>query len=187
MTAASHCAVRTARHDDLQAVLDIHAAHDADRGMSTSRSERQPETWRRMMATHDLTVYVAEIGDAPVGTATALVMPNVTYDCAPTLFVEAVVVAPRYRRQGVATAILERVLADAAAAHCNKVQLLSHKRHATDGAHRLYTSVGFEAEAEGFRLYLQEPPAVVRAQRSALAGVERVVGQPDARTGKGSH
>jgi GNAT superfamily N-acetyltransferase len=85
-------------------------------------------------------------------------MPNVTYDCAPTVFVEAVVVAPRYRRQGIAGAIVQRVLADANAAACNKVQLLSHKRHATDGAHRLYTSIGFEAEAEGFRVYLQGAP-----------------------------
>src|SRR5919106_3410056 len=85
-------------------------------------------------------------------------MRNVTYDCAPTVFLEAVVVAPRYRRQGIARAIVQRVLADANAAGCNKVQLLSHNRHATDGAHRLYTSLGFEAEAQGFRLNLQGAP-----------------------------
>jgi hypothetical protein len=39
-----------------------------------------------MMATHDLTVYVAKVGVELVGTAPALVMPNVTYDCAPTVF-----------------------------------------------------------------------------------------------------
>jgi GNAT superfamily N-acetyltransferase len=81
-----------------------------------------------------------------------------TYDCAPTVFLEAVVVATRYRRQGIATAIVQQVLADANAAGCNKVQLLSHKRHATDGAHHLYAGLGFEAEAEGFRLYLQGAP-----------------------------
>lgn len=58
------------------------------------------------------------------------------------------------RRRGVAKALVERVLADARAAGCFKVQLLSHKRHATDGAHDLYRSLGFSAEAEGFRLYL---------------------------------
>jgi GNAT superfamily N-acetyltransferase len=158
MTAASHCVIRTARHDDLRAVLAIHAEHNAGSSISISTSERQAETWRRMMATHDLTVYVAEVGVELIGTATALVMPNVTYDCAPTVFLEAVVVAPRYRRQGIARAILQRVLADTNAAGCNKVQLLSHKRHATDGAHRLYTGLGFEAEAEGFRLYLQGAP-----------------------------
>jgi GNAT superfamily N-acetyltransferase len=156
MTLASRCTVRTARADDLQGVLDIHAAHDTNRGIPISRSERQREAWRRMMATHDLTVYVAQIGLDLVGTATALVMPNVTYDGAPTVFLEAVVVVPRYRRQGIARAILQRVLAGANGAGCNKVQLLSHKRHATDGARRLYTSLGFEAEAEGFRLYLRQ-------------------------------
>jgi hypothetical protein len=35
------------------------------------------------------------------------------------------------------------------------VQLLSHKRHAVDGAHGLYLGLGFDAEAEGFRLYLR--------------------------------
>ncbi|MEU4834775.1 GNAT family N-acetyltransferase [Streptosporangium sp. NPDC023615] len=90
-----------------------------------------------------------------------------TYGCAPTTFVEAVVVAIGHRRTGVATAIMRRLLGDARSAGCNKVQLLSHKRHAADGAHRLYTSLGFEPEAEGFRLYLQEVPAAVRAARAA--------------------
>ena len=85
-------------------------------------------------------------------------MPNVTYGCAPTLFIEAVVIRPAHRRRGLATAMLQRILDDARAAGCNKVQLLSHKRHATDGAHRLYADLGFEPEAEGFRLYLGERP-----------------------------
>jgi len=42
----------------------------------------------------------------------------------------------------------------ARSASCYKVQLLSHKRHASDGAHALDASLGFRAEAEGFRLYL---------------------------------
>lgn len=49
---------------------------------------------------------------------------------------------------------MQRALNDARAASCRKVQLLSHKRHADDGAHQLYCSLGFTAEAEGFRLYL---------------------------------
>lgn len=117
------------------------------------------------MRTPDLTVYLAEVGGEIVGTASAMVMPNVTYECAPTLFVEAVVVSPSHRRRGIATAIMRRVLADARAVGCNKVQLLSHKRHATDGAHQLYTSLGFEPEAEGFRIYLMQPPGVVEAAR----------------------
>jgi hypothetical protein len=58
------------------------------------------------------------------------------------------------------------VLQDSRAAGCNKVQLLSHKRHATDGGHRLYRAVGFEPEAEGFRLYHGHVPTAVQAARS---------------------
>ncbi len=120
-----------------------------------------------MLRSDDLTVYLAEVDDQVVGTATLMTMPNLTYGCAPTAFVEALVVAVGHRRAGVATAIMRRLLDDARSAGCNKVQLLSHKRHAVDGAHRLYTSLGFEPEAEGFRLYLQEVPAAVRAARAA--------------------
>jgi GNAT superfamily N-acetyltransferase len=119
-----------------------------------------------MMATDNLTVYLCEVDGKPVGTATLLVMPNLTYECAPTGFVEAVVVAVGHRRKGVATAMMERVLQDSRAAGCNKVQLLSHKRHATDGGHRLYRAVGFEPEAEGFRLYHGHVPTAVQAARS---------------------
>jgi hypothetical protein len=70
------------------------------------------------------------------------------------VFVEAVVVDAGQRRRGIATAMLERILADVRSCGCNKVQLLSHKRHAADGAHRRYARLGFEPEAEGFRLYL---------------------------------
>lgn len=76
------------------------------------------------------------------------------------------VVVPSHRRKGVATQLMRRILSDAQSKGCNKVQLLSHKRHAADGAHRLYENLGFEAEAEGFRLYLEEVPKAVLAARA---------------------
>jgi len=86
-----------------------------------------------------------------------MLMPNITYNCAPTAFIEAVVVVPEQRRRGIARSVLQAVLADAHDAGCDKVQLLSHKRHRHDGGHALYTALGFTAEAEGFRLYLRTP------------------------------
>ncbi len=50
--------------------------------------------------------------------------------------------------------MMERSLQDACAASCRKVQLLTHRRHAEDGAHAFYRALGFQAEAEGFRTYL---------------------------------
>ena len=116
----------------------------------------------RVTLTTDMTVYLAEMNGEPVGTATMMTMPNITYGCAPTAFIEAVTVVHDRRRMGIATSILRQVLADARLAGCNKVQLLSHKRHASDGAFSLYAALGFEPEAEGFRLYLGQVPSAVQ-------------------------
>ncbi|MCW2914712.1 MAG: family N-acetyltransferase [Actinomycetia bacterium] len=160
------CTVRTAHQEDLLAVLGVHARLHSAAGSPRPVSDREQHTWIRMMRSDDLIVYLAEIDGQAVGTATLMTMPNVTYECAPTAFVEGVVVAVGHRRKGTATAIMRRLLSDARSAGCNKVQLLSHKRHATDGAHRLYTALGFESEAEGFRMYLQQVPAAVRAAKA---------------------
>jgi GNAT superfamily N-acetyltransferase len=136
------------------AVLAVHARRDPGTDAPTTATEAEQEAWAATMACAPLAVYVAEVQGDVVGTASYMVMPDLTYGCAPTAFVEAVVVTHDHRRRGIATQIMRQVLADADAAGCYKVQLLSHKRHATDGAHALYQSLGFSAEAEGFRLYL---------------------------------
>lgn len=144
--------VRVAAPDDALAVVRL-----IERSPAMSReelTERHRATWARMMATTDLTVYVAAFGNDVVGTTAALVMPHVTYQCRPTVFVESMYVLESHRRRGIARNMLQRLLDDAREQGCHKVQLLTHKRHATDGAHDLYRSVGFVAEAEGFRLYL---------------------------------
>lgn len=148
--------IRQATDGDLIAVLRVHAHRDRGGTTPQRATQVQTATWELMMRRDGLTLYLAEIDGAAVGTATLLVLPNLTYDCEPSAFVEAVVVDVAYRRRGIATAIMRRILVDTAAAGCNKIQLLSHKRHAHDGAHRLYTALGFEAEAEGFRLYQRQ-------------------------------
>lgn len=157
--------IRKAVTADMLAVLRVHSHRDPGGQTPESATAIQEETWDLMMSREGLTVYLAEYDGVAVGTATVLLLPNLTYDCQPTAFVEAVVVDVRHRRRGTATAIMRRILDDTKTAGCNKIQLLSHKRHAQDGAHTLYTSLGFEAEAEGFRLYLQRVPDAVAAAR----------------------
>ena len=156
------CTARPALVGDLTSVLDVLAQNQADSPSDDVPSKRQVAAsnkqlvmWERVQASPDAVVFVAETasGDA-VGTACLSILPNITYDCRPTAFIEAVVVAYAHRRQGVATLLLERLLTDARAADCYKVQLLSHKRHANDGAHDVYAGLGFVPEAEGFRYYL---------------------------------
>ena len=157
--------IRHATDDDLLAVLRVHAHRDPGGTVPERATRVQTATWDLMMCRDGLTLYLAEIGGIAIGTATLLVLPNITYDCQPSAFVEAVVVDVAFRRRGIATAIMRHILVDTAAAGCNKIQLLSHKRHAHDGAHRLYTALGFEAEAEGFRLYQRQVPVAHSAAR----------------------
>lgn len=153
------CTVRAAGHGDLLAVLGVHARRDPGGEPPATTTPREEAAWQRMMRSPDVTVYCAEVDGGVVGTATLTVLANVAYrDCAPSAVIEAVVVAHQHRRRGVATEIVRRALADAWAAGCDKVQVVSHKRHATDGAHSLYAGLGFVPEAEGFRLYLRRSP-----------------------------
>ena len=144
--------VRQASTADLAAVVRVLARQVDDE--PTPVSTRQVEMWARMMATADLAVYVAEGGGETVGTTSLLVLPNLTYDCRPTAFIEPMVVAAPHRRRGVGRLLVQRALDDARAADCRKVQVVSHKRHAQDGAHAFYRALGFEPEAEGFRMYI---------------------------------
>lgn len=163
--------IRRATPGDLRDLLAVY-----EDGRLTAPSPMEQATWDLMMDNTWLTVYCAQVGGGVVGTATLLVMPNLAYHCAPTAFVEAVVVLPEYRRLGIASAMLTVLLEDANRQGCNKVQLMSHKRHAQDGAYDLYTNLGFEAEAEGFRTYLGPVPEQVLAAR----GQARLRGQGSA-------
>jgi GNAT superfamily N-acetyltransferase len=163
---ASDPKVRLAGPEDLLDVLGVHARLDSAEVPARNASRDETDTWANMLAVPGLSVYLAELEGGAVGTASVMLFPNITYHCHPTAIIEAVVVAHQYRRRGIATCLLQRLLQDMRSAGCNKVQLLSHKRHSGDGAHRLYTSLGFEPEAEGFRLYLGHVPhAVAKARR----------------------
>jgi len=147
--------VRVADEQDLLPLLQLFSR--ADEGLRPAVDAPRPieiSTWAEMLRTEHLTTYVADDDGAVVGTALFATIPNLGYDCQRTGFIEAMVGAASQRRTGVATQVLQRVLDDARTAGCHKIQLLTHKRHATDGAHAFYRSMGFEAEAEGFRLYL---------------------------------
>ncbi|MFF3442096.1 GNAT family N-acetyltransferase [Streptosporangium sp. NPDC002721] len=83
MDAVVPCTVRTARPEDLSAVLRIYAAEqDPEDGSPRVASDLEQRTWARMMRSDDLTVYLAEDDDQVVGTATLMTMPNLTYGCA---------------------------------------------------------------------------------------------------------
>ena len=149
--------VRPAVASDLEAILRLQGARVEEAGATVpppTAGSPEAATWAEMMATPNLHVYVAEQGGEIVGNTCVTVVPNLINGCRPTAFIEPMLVAADHRRRGVGRLLVDRVLDDLRAAGCYKVQLLSHKHHAGDGAHAFYGSLGFAAEAEGFRLYM---------------------------------
>ena len=81
-------------------------------------------------------------------------VPNLTHGCEPWAIVENVIVASAARRTGVGRALLGHLIELARKAGCYKLQLVSGKHRAE--AHEFYRSMGLDAVAEGFKIYLDE-------------------------------
>lgn len=145
--------IRTATHSDLLAVASLYEQLAPDPGPPLHRvSRQQVGTWEEMLAAPNLTVLVAEGDDAIVGTACLLLMPSLTDGCAPTGFLENMVVDSRHRRNGIGRSLIDDIVGRAREGGCRRLQLLSHNDH-VDDAHEFYNSCGFVAEAAGFRRY----------------------------------
>jgi len=69
-----------------------------------------------------------------------------------TAIIMNMVVDRRHRQAGIGRALMEAAIWCARNARCGTVELLSSKERVE--THRFYRSLGFEAQAEGFRLHL---------------------------------
>lgn len=152
MTADGSASVRRADDGDLLGMLRLIERDASLHDYSITQVQRR--TWQLMLENDDVTPYIAEVGDTPVGYTVGYTVRHLTYDCRPGMLIESMFVLPERRRQGIARKMIEKVVEGARTQGVHKVQLLTHKRHAEDGAHALYQAVGFVAEAEGFRMYL---------------------------------
>jgi GNAT superfamily N-acetyltransferase len=147
--------VRSARREDLEQLLGLYdvlagekrSAAPADVASAAAiLAEAIEDRARRLV--------VAEVEAAVCGTADMLVVPNITHRGAPWAIIENVVVAREQRRRGVATRMMLHLLDAAREQGCCKAQLLSGKHRGE--AHSMYRSLGFQAVAEGFKVYFDE-------------------------------
>ncbi|OGO43179.1 MAG: hypothetical protein A2137_00125 [Chloroflexi bacterium RBG_16_58_8] len=95
---------------------------------------------------------VAEEDGEVVGTTVLAVLPGFAHGTAPFCVVEYVVVDERRRSRGIGKLMMDCVIGRAKEAGCYKIMLTSDLRR--ERAHNFYRSIGFEASAHRFRLYL---------------------------------
>ena len=146
--------MRNAEPSDLGALLGLY------RELAGERDSAQPSdaaisapVLAQIIAERDRQLLVAETDRTVLGTADLLIVANLTHRATPWAIVENVVVAGAARRQGVGRQLMTHAVELARQGGCYKLQLLSRKERA--GAHAFYRSLGFDAAAEGFRLYFE--------------------------------
>ena len=93
----------------------------------------------------------AEENGEAAGTLFMAILPGMAHGTSPFAVVEYMVVDEKQRSRGIGKALMEYCKDLAKKAGCYKIMFTSDNRR--ERAHKFYKSVGFEASAEGFRLY----------------------------------
>jgi ribosomal protein S18 acetylase RimI-like enzyme len=147
--------IRPATDNDIPRILELYDELVIQLSQVEQARNLTPDDARKVFADiyadprHEL--FVLEDQGEVVGTIVLLVIPNLSHSATPWALVENLVVSEKYRRRGFGRMLLEHAAARAREQGCYKVQLMSDRRR--EEAHRLYSSIGFEASAYGFRLY----------------------------------
>jgi len=145
--------VRGARPSDLGRLLALYAELAGEKASAAPAGiDRSRPVLELILAQPSRHLLVAELGGALAGTVDMLIVSNLTHGAMPWAIVENVVVAERHRGRGIGRRLFERAFELAREADCCKVQLISGRQRT--GAHAFYRSLGMEAVAEGFKLYL---------------------------------
>ncbi|GGU06574.1 GNAT family N-acetyltransferase [Streptomyces coeruleorubidus] len=141
---------RAAGEADLGALLGLYGELNPDDApLSQGAAEA---VWVAISGQQGRTVLVAEADGVVAGTVDCVVMPNLTRGGRAILFVENVVVAGRFQRQGVGRRLMDAAVRLGESAGCYKVQLLAAD---DEYVHSFYEACGFKALAQGFRRYVE--------------------------------
>ena len=144
--------IRTATEKDVPRILELYRqlAH----APGSYRLASLADCHRILRKMHELPGYeilVAEENGEVVGTAVWAVLPGFAHGTSSFAVIEYMVVDDKVRRRGTGKKIMEYILTRAKESGCYKIMLTSDNRR--QEAHEFYRSLGFEASAQGFRLY----------------------------------
>ena len=148
--------IRTATEYDLPRILELYQQLAIPPVENTAQQVPVLDSHRQALA--DITalpgceVIVAEEDGKVIGTSMLTIVPNLSHDGKSWIIVENVVVDNKYRKTGAGKLLMEYIKAKALETGCCKIQLMSDKRRSEE-AHKFYKAIGYNATAEGFRMY----------------------------------
>jgi GNAT superfamily N-acetyltransferase len=148
--------IRTATENDLPRILELYLQLSIPPvewdSLDNQVLDTHKQAFSEITAMPGCEVIVAEEDGQVIGTSMLTIVPNLTHSGKPWIIVENVVVDSKYRRTGAGKLLMEYIKSKALEAGCCKIQLMSDKRR-TEEAHKFYKAIGYNATAEGFRMY----------------------------------
>ena len=155
MTPTSGLVVRDARPSDLHDVLRL-LNEDAIREVSEDYSDLTPyrEAMTEILAGPHSTVLVGEVDDTIIATAQVTWQRRMMYGAGLVCQIESVRVDSRRRGEGIGSALIDWIVADARRRGCARAELTTNAKRAD--ALRFYERLGFKASHVGMKLYLGE-------------------------------
>lgn len=147
--------IREATEDDLPRLIELLAQLSLDAPREDA-GPPLPQTYSaafvEIQADQRQRLLVAEASGRIAGSATLIIVPNLTHQGRPYAIVENVVVDQTQRGGGIGELLMRHAIEAAGRAGCYKLSLTSNRRR--EDAHRFYERLGFVATHEGYRIEL---------------------------------
>ena len=118
--------------------------------------EKMRATFRRLDVNPSYILLSAKQDGKLIGSAMGIICEELYGNCQPFMVIEDVVVNKAYRRFGVGSALMGELEKRAVERSCHYIIFVTESERT--GAHRFYTSLGYNPEAHrGFKKYLKNP------------------------------
>jgi GNAT superfamily N-acetyltransferase len=146
--------IRKAAREDIAAILVLLADDDLHKLEEASVTPRHMAAFDRIERDNNQLLAVAELGGETVGCLQLTFIPGLSRNGMERCQIEGVRIARHLRGKSLGKQMLQWAVATCRDRGCGLVQLFMDKKRLD--AHRFYESLGFKANHQGFRLYLQE-------------------------------
>ena len=146
--------MRKAGREDVGAILVLLADDDLYKLEDANVTLRHMAAFDGIDRDNNQLLAVAELGGETVGCLQLTFIPGLSRNGMERCQIEGVRIARHMRGKSLGKQMLRWAIATCRDRGCGLVQLLMDKKRLD--AHRFYESLGFKANHQGFRLYLQE-------------------------------
>ncbi|MDP1702526.1 MAG: GNAT family N-acetyltransferase [Aestuariivirga sp.] len=146
--------IRRAAREDVAAILALLADDDLRKLKDASVTPRQFAAFDGIDRDSNQLLAVAQLADETVGCLQLTFIPGLSRDGMERCQIEGVRIARHLRGKSFGKQMLRWAIATCRDRGCGLVQLFMDKKRLD--ARRFYESLGFKANHQGFRLYLQD-------------------------------